>query len=161
MKVYVASSFRNDYQQIVVKGLRESGFEVYDFKNPQHGKPFHWSEIDPNWREWNHQQFAKSLEHPIVEKGFFSDFTAMLEADICVLVTPCGNSAHLEAGWMQGAGKPTIILLTDGEPELMYKVFEKIAHSLDEVISIAKQIDNQRYNASNNQSVSRNSAQVY
>ena len=161
MKVYVASSFRNDYQEVVVKTLRNSGFEVYDFKNPGHGKPFHWSEIDPNWREWNHQQFARSLEHPIVEKGFSSDFTAMLEADICVLVTPCGKSAHLEAGWMQGAGKPTIILLTDGEPELMYKVFEKIAHSLDEVIEIAKQIESQALIANDKKGFSFNSAQVY
>jgi nucleoside 2-deoxyribosyltransferase len=161
MKVYVASSFRNDYQQIVVKRLRECGFEVYDFKNPGHGKPFHWSEIDPNWREWNHQEFAKSLQHPIVEKGFSSDFAAMLEADICVLVTPCGKSAHLEAGWMQGAGKPTIILLTDGEPELMYKVFERIAHSLDEVITIAKQIENQIYSINSKKDLVLDSAQVH
>ena len=119
MKIYVAISFRNDYQQAVVRRLRECGFDAYDFKNPKNGKPFHWSEIDPNWKEWDHKQFAKSLEHPIVESGFNSDFSAMLEADICVLVTPCGKSAHLEAGYMQGAGKPTIILLSNGEPELM------------------------------------------
>ncbi|GGA90137.1 hypothetical protein [Puia dinghuensis] len=161
MKVYVASSFRNDYQQIVVKRLRETGFDVYDFKNPGHGKPFHWSDVDPNWREWNHRQFARSLEHPIVEKGFTSDFNAMLEADICVLVTPCGKSAHLEAGWMQGAGKPTIILLTDGEPELMYKVFERIAHSLEEVVSFAKEIENQRDNTTANSTIYQNSPQAY
>lgn len=43
-------------------------------------------------------------------------------ADVCVLVMPCGRSAHLEAGWFVGAGKPTLILLENGEPELMYRM---------------------------------------
>ena len=33
MKIYLASSWRNRYQQDVVKALREVGFTVYDFKN--------------------------------------------------------------------------------------------------------------------------------
>jgi hypothetical protein len=41
-------------------------------------------------------------------------------ADTCVLVLPCGRSAHLEAGWFCGQGKRCIILTRDGEePELM------------------------------------------
>jgi hypothetical protein len=49
-----------------------------------------------------------------------------------VLQLPCGRSAHLEAGWFAGRGKPVIILLHDGgddwldpglvQPELMYKM---------------------------------------
>ena len=43
-------------------------------------------------------------------------------ADACVLVLPCGRSAHLEAGWFVGAGKPLHILQLDREePELMYR----------------------------------------
>lgn len=30
--------------------------------------------------------------------------------------------AHLEAGYAIGAGKPVAVLLSDGEPELMYKM---------------------------------------
>ena len=29
----------------------------------------------------------------------------MQEADFCVLLLPCGRSAHSEAGWMKGNGK--------------------------------------------------------
>ena len=119
MKIYVASSWRNTIQPDIVALLRERGHEVYDFKN--HG--FHWSEIDPKWKEWNAEQFRDGLECEIAINGYCADMTALEDCDVCVLVLPCGRSAHLEAGWAIGAGKPTIILLADGcEPELMYKM---------------------------------------
>lgn len=44
-----------------------------------------------------------------------------LAADCCVLLLPCGRSAHFEAGYFWGAGKPVHILLAErNEPELMY-----------------------------------------
>lgn len=48
-KIYVASSWRNVFQQDVVGILRDLGHEAYDFKNPPHGNGgFQWSDIDPN-----------------------------------------------------------------------------------------------------------------
>jgi hypothetical protein len=50
-------------------------------------------------------------------------------ADGCVLVLPCGRSAHLKAGWFVGAGKPLWIMLDDAspiEPELMYKMSNRV-----------------------------------
>ncbi|MBA9078965.1 hypothetical protein [Rufibacter quisquiliarum] len=124
MKIYVASSWRNDIQPAVVALLRAAGHEVYDFKNPHGNTGFSWSQIDPNWQQWTDEQYLEALNHPIAVAGFKSDFDAMHWADACVLVLPCGRSAHTEAGWMQGMGKPTIALLAGGEPELMYKIFE-------------------------------------
>ena len=47
-KIYIASSWRNSYQQDVVSFLRNKGHEVYDFRNPPHGNGgFQWSDIDP------------------------------------------------------------------------------------------------------------------
>jgi hypothetical protein len=127
MKIYVASSWRNLMQQGVVHTLRAAGYEVYDFKQPDGpGSPpdsgFHWSEIDPNWKEWTPDQFRASLSHPIAQHGFTRDMDALKGCDVCVLVMPCGRSAHLEAGYAVGANKPTVILLEDGEPELMYNM---------------------------------------
>lgn len=53
-KIYVASSWRNEFQWQVVHELRRVGHEVYDFRNPKPGDDgFHWSEIDPDWeRSW-------------------------------------------------------------------------------------------------------------
>ncbi len=39
-RIYVASSWRNDFQTEVVKRLRAEGHEVYDSKNPPKGTGF-------------------------------------------------------------------------------------------------------------------------
>lgn len=137
IRIYVASSWRNSFQPEVVRTLRHHGHEVYDFKNPggQEDKGFHWSEIDPAWKSWSPAVFRDALDHPIAVKEFDSDFEAMQWADACVLVMPCGRSAHLEAGYFVGAGKPLYILLSDGEPELMYRMASEVCVNIDEVLS--------------------------
>lgn len=99
MKIYVASSWRNAVQPEIVNLLREKGYEVYDFKNPRPGDTgFHWSEIDQDWKKWTPEQFRQGVKHEIALKGYYSDMGALEECDVCVLVLPCGRSAHLEAG---------------------------------------------------------------
>lgn len=136
MKIYVASSWRNDLQPSVVEALRNNGHEVYDFRNPSEtDKGFSWSEIDPEWQKWTTSEYRDALQHPAAVSGFNNDFNGMKWADCCVMVMPCGRSAHTEAGWMQGQGKPTIVLIpNESEPELMYKCFDFIALNIDEVL---------------------------
>ena len=135
-RVYVASSWRNQYFPEVVKRLREAGHEVYDFRNPPHGGAgFHWTDIDPNAPEWTYAQYAEGLHHPLAERQFQADIDALTWADTCVLVLPCGRSAHTEAGWMAGAGKRVIAYSPEMvEPELMYKLFDGVAGSLEELV---------------------------
>jgi hypothetical protein len=135
--IYVASSWRNRLQPLVVAALIEVGLGVYDFRHPEPGNEgFRWSDIDPEWQGWDPQRFRACLEHPIARKGFRLDWGAMLQADIGVLVLPCGRSAHLEAGYFVGAGKPLHILMTEPqEPELMYKMATAVHTSLDELVS--------------------------
>lgn len=128
-KIYVASSWRNPIQQEIVGVLRSAGHEVYDFRNPDednHNHGFGWSQIDPNWQSWTPEQYTEHLysDNPIIERGFALDAAALDWADTCVLVLPCGRSAHLEAGYAIGQGKPTIFYLHPDkfEPELMYKL---------------------------------------
>ena len=137
MKIYVASSWRNCGQVEVVETLRDKGHEVYDFRNPTPGSDgFHWSQIDSAWQSWNSQEYRQALNHPSALAGFGNDFDAMKWADVFVLVLPCGRSAHLEAGWAIGQGKPTCILLdNESEPELMYKLADCLAIDLHEVLA--------------------------
>ena len=136
-KIYVASSWRNNLQNEVVKRLREAGHEVYDFKNPPHNSGFAWSSIDPDWLNWTSKEFIAALETETAQKGFNSDFTGMTQSDVCILVLPCGRSAHSEAGFMAGQGKTVIVLTNDEqEPELMYKLYSQVTDSLDEVVDI-------------------------
>ena len=52
-----------------------------------------------------------------------------------MLVLPCGRSAHTEAGWMAGAGKRVIAYIPEMvEPELMYKLFDRVVGSLDDLV---------------------------
>ncbi len=133
-KIYLASSWRNTMQQAVVITLRKAGFEVYDFRDAD---GFHWSEIDPGWLTWTPETYSQMMNHPKADLGFNRDVEAMIWADTCVLVLPCGRSAHLELGWMTGQeGKETAILLNqDGfEPELMYKMVDYVAPNLIDLL---------------------------
>ena len=139
-KVYVASSWRNAYQPEVVDAVRKAGHEVYDFRNPPHGRGgFHWSDVDGKWQDWSTKEYCAGLVHPVAESGFKADFDAMEWADTCVLVLPCGRSAHAEAGWFAGKGLKTIVYLPEKqEPELMYKLFDHVTDDLQEVIGFLK-----------------------
>ena len=124
MKIYVASSWRNKYQQDVVAFLRADGHDVYDFKNPEPGNNgFSWSSVDPEWKNWNTKRYADALDHPIAVKGFNLDMEALKAADLCVLVLPSGRSASFEYGYHVGAkGRSGIVHMPEPcEPELMYR----------------------------------------
>ena len=136
-RIYVASSWRNELQPGIVENLRLAGHSVYDFRNPQNGvKGFAWKEIDGGWQSWTAEQYRTLLTaHPIAALGYQNDMRGMEWADTCVLVLPCGRSAHLEAGWFAGRGKRLIILTRDGEePELMALMANAICTSMGEVL---------------------------
>lgn len=145
LSIYVASSWRCELQPTVVQALREAGYSVYDFRNPAPGRNgFHWTEVDPAWKKWAGTDFLGGIQHPIAQAAFDVDMDALKAADVCVLVMPCGRSAHLEAGYAVGAGKPTFILLEaekPGESELMYKMCDAICLSLDEVLVELKKVE--------------------
>ena len=93
--IYVASSWRNPYYSEVVQRLRQEGFPVYDFRNPPHGgNGFHWTDVDKNAPNWTFKEYEEGLRHPLAERQFEADLEALQQADTCVLVLPCGRSAH-------------------------------------------------------------------
>jgi hypothetical protein len=145
MKIYVASSWRNIIQPEIVYMLKLNGHEVYDFKNPRPGENgFSWQEIDKDWQIWKPKAYRMALAHPLAEKGYKSDFDAMKCADVFVGVMPFGRSASMEMGWAAGNGKHTILLLHDGEPELMVKMFDYICCEWLEVIQCLEKIEKTR-----------------
>lgn len=127
-KIYLASSWRNQQQPEVLAMLRGMGHEVYDFRNPVPGNAgFSWRECQMEWgEEIDMHDMALYIRHitnnPAAQEGFKLDRDALHWCDTCVLLLPCGRSAHLEAGYAMGQGKETFVVLSkDGfEPELMY-----------------------------------------
>lgn len=147
MNIYVASSWRNKSQQMVVAALRAAGHEVYDFRHPRPGdNGFAWSDLegkapgmraDGAWQDWTPEEFRAALDLPRAREGFALDMDALRACDACVLVLPCGRSAHLELGWAAGAGKRTLVLFTQqDEPELMYRMLDGVCVSVPEVIAM-------------------------
>jgi hypothetical protein len=144
MKIYVASSWRNQFQQEVVAALRALGHEVYDFRGEGDGwgvggngaGGFAWSEVDLNWQSWPEDvpRYLAGLDHPRAVEGFDRDMNALRRADACILVNPCGQSAHAELGWACGAGKATAVYCPAiREPDLMIKMADCIASEWREI----------------------------
>lgn len=133
MRIYVASSWRNDFQPEVVNRLRSLGHEVYDFKDSE---GFHWTEVDPDWKQWpeNVKNYIRGLSHPCAERGFNRDMMALRECDVCIMVMPCGPSASMEMGWAVGSGRRVAVYIpATREPDLMVKMAELVTDSFDEI----------------------------
>lgn len=109
---------------------------MYDFRNPPSGDPgFKWSCVSADYMDWTPEQYRDNLNHPKAIRQFENDIEAMTSCDTCVLVLPCGRSAHTEAGWFAGKGKRTIVYIPEKqEPELMYKLFDKVCCTIEELI---------------------------
>jgi hypothetical protein len=124
-KVYVASSWRNEYYHQLLTDLVECGHAVWDWRNPPTGgNGFRWQ--DCGQTEYQHgdkitvDDWRRLLHHPVAGAGFASDLSGMNWCDVGVLLHPCGRSAHLEAGWIAGRGKKVHVLaLAPVEPDLM------------------------------------------
>ena len=132
MKIYLATSWRNE-RYYNVKATIESAVtdaQVYDFRKDG----FRWKDsglIDQSDTE----QYMRSLYTTVAESGFNRDMYNLDTADACVLLLPCGKSAHLEAGYAAGKGIPVAVLLSRDEfqPELMYKMSDLITFDLVKV----------------------------
>jgi hypothetical protein len=144
--IYVASSWRNERQHEVVVRLRDEGYGVYDFRHPDGGKGFAWSDLNlqvdygTGGDRWDHDVsdpnlFVQALNTDGAKEGYRRDFAAMERASIFVLVLPCERDAHLELGWACGAGKETVVLLNNPcKASLMYRMVDHIAVDMDDLV---------------------------
>lgn len=145
VKIYVASSWKNQHQFGVVAALRDAGHEVYDFKHPvPDNTGFAWREVGFDQSDFTAADYVGALMHPRAVEGYSYDMAAMEACDACVLVLPAGRSASFELGWCLGRGKGGIIILPpDGErfePELMYKGADYIVSSVQAAIDMLERV---------------------
>lgn len=128
------------YYTNTVEQLRAAGFDVYDFRNPPSGHGFKWSMVAEDYMDWSPAEYREKLNsNQLARQQLQNDIEAMESCDACVLVLPCGRSAHTEAGWFAGRGKKVVAYLPETvEPELMYGLFTDVCDSLEDVISTLK-----------------------
>lgn len=130
-RIYIASSWKNPYQQQLVEELRKRGHKVYDFKHPcGRNDSVVWESVSvtQNLRSAYKEnclkgdEFKRMLSDRQSIKRFDEHFAAMQDADTCVLLLPAGRSSHIEAGHMNGMGKRVFVMDTSKTvtPELMY-----------------------------------------
>lgn len=121
MRVYVASSWRNEHYPGLVRDLQTRGFEVHDWRH----NGFSWKEVDPGWAVWTPEQYLDGLCHERAQEAFQNDMCGLQGADVVIYLGPCGVSASLEAAWAKGAGKPVAAYLPAiREPDLMVLLFD-------------------------------------
>lgn len=139
-RIYVATSWRNQYQPNIIKALRNEGHQCYDFRNPPGKAGFQWKDIEEGWEDWDRERYRHLLTTtPDAAFGFIADYRAMQWADTCLLVLPSGRSAHLEAGYFNGANKRLIIYIPEKiEPDLMYLMAQYICLDMNEVLEAMK-----------------------
>ena len=106
MKIYVASSWRNEHQPQVVALLRQWGHQVYDFR--EHG--FNWSEVDEGWESWTPEDYLAGRCHHIATSAFQSDLDALWWANACILVMPAA-AARTGGGLVHRQGQTDAVLL--------------------------------------------------
>jgi len=138
MRIYVASSWRNNYQPSVVTNLRADGHDVYDFKDSD---GFRWSEIDGDWLKWSPSSYIKNLTHPLARRGFNRDMLALTSCELCVAVMPFGVSSALESGYAKGSGKPVIVYVPElREPDLMIKMADLVTDNFGDIIDFINRV---------------------
>ncbi len=143
-RIYIASSWKNKYQQQLVEDLRKRGHKVYDFKHPygRNDVPV-WETVSvtQNLRSayvekcLKGKDFKRMLLDRQSIKRFEEHFAAMQDADTCILLLPAGRSSHIEAGHMNGMGKRVFVMDTSKEvtPELMYLALDDYFFDFEEL----------------------------
>ena len=120
MKIYIASSWKNSSWLLSIASLfRSWGHEVDLFCDESSKRfVFCFSQID-NYETLTQQT---ALQEPMFQKAFCEDRKWIDWCDVVVMILPCGNSAHLEAGYAKGAGKRLYIVgdFQPGEFDVMY-----------------------------------------
>lgn len=127
MKIYLASSWRNSHYYNMLDRLKAIGYEVYNFRDSN--SSFSWKQVDPEGAMATNKRYLENINNELCEKAFANDMGALAECDVCVMLMPCGNSAHIEAGYAVGASKPVAIFLGDDDslrPDLMWKMADLV-----------------------------------
>lgn len=139
MRIYLASSWRNNHYYRMLDRLSTLGYGVYDFRNAN--SKFSWKQVDPLAAMATNKRYLEHIDNELCEKAFQNDMQALTQCDVCVMLMPCGNSAHAEMGYAVGADKPVAIFLGDDDslrPDLMWKMANLITDNQEKLESWLK-----------------------
>ncbi len=122
--IYIASSWKGEQAvKDLAVILRADGHLVDCFCDSAGGRfIFHWSELVGKEEDLKNYNAISFLKESKVQKAFKEDKKWLDWSEVVIMVRPCGNSAHLEAGYAKGKGKYLYIYgdFPPGEFDVMY-----------------------------------------
>ena len=139
MKIYLASSWKNArLVRETADLLRRMGHLVDAFCDESSGRlVFNFDALT----DVEHQTLnaRSALDHPIVQEAFAEDKSWLDWADGVVMILPCGNGDHLEAGYAVGKGKPVWVFapygFPPGEKDVMYGFFRVLTDGTGDLVA--------------------------
>ena len=144
--IYIASSWKNEYLDIIHTTLNYMEFETYDFRAENISFSFDEIEEAKNYKGTDYTKIPHKARWPVSllkdtlasdkpHAAFMRDAVALQNCKALILVLPCGNSAHIEFGWIATGYKPTIVYAPEGKlkPDLMYGFADLITDSFEEM----------------------------
>jgi nucleoside 2-deoxyribosyltransferase len=132
--IYIIGSLKNEEIPFISKDIRSLNcdFEVFDdWFSPG-------PEADDYWRTFEKNRgstYKQALKNYAGKHIFEFDKYHIDRADMGVLITPAGKSAHMELGYLIGKGKPCVVYFKE-EPErwdVMYQFAKEICFSKEEL----------------------------
>ena len=122
MKIYLASSWKNPYFNLLMELLKRDlpNDKIYNFRDSNSSFGFH------QLKEWNGtlKSYQECRKNYVFEKALENDFCALQNANLVILLLPSGRSSHLEIGYAIGKEKQTILF----NPSIGYEF--DLMHSL-------------------------------
>ena len=128
LRVYIASSWRNEHYAAVLAALRAAGHHCLDWRESNFHFPDCATRLD----------YVQALHSSDASAQFRRDLRAVEEADAAVLLLPAGASAHAEAAWAAAKDKQVIVYLGDEkpQPELMHRLFNGFVENIDQLLFV-------------------------
>jgi hypothetical protein len=123
LKLYVASSSRKPLIDDVLAAVRSDGHEAYDFRASGRGP---MQIFDPAREVWTPEAYVEAITGPIAQAQFAADLAALEACDCVVLLTPCGNDGHAEAGWARGKNVPVLTYLRGLPPRVDAPILQRL-----------------------------------
>ena len=139
MKIYVAGSFKHAGKiRLIAQRLREAGLQCYVFCDEDELT----NELSNSLRRNYDTALLKpntALRLEIVQTIGTLNLASLKDCDAAVVVLPSGKSAHMEAGFMAGKGRPVWIYgpMTRGEFDAMYVMARGVydEHEFNELVN--------------------------
>lgn len=136
--IYLVGSLKNPRIPEIAAEIRTWGYEVFD---DWHGAGL---EADRYWQEHYQRRgftMRDALQQALPQSALNMDRSNIDRSSAGILIMPAGKSGFSELGRMNGQGKPTFVLMEEGDPEkwdLMLGLFTGIAYNLPELQNLVE-----------------------